>query len=508
MALQPQNERPFGFRDKLGYLFGDFGNDFTFIFAGSYLTLFYTDVLGVSAGLVGVLFVVARCVDAFTDVGMGRLVDTLPRPAAAGSGRGILRVCVPVALASVLMYLYFARSWPYAGKVAYMFATYIFWGSICYTAINIPYGSMASVLSADAGERASLSTFRSVGAMLANLIIAAATPLFLFRTAADGTQTVIPERFTLIAVVYGVCAVACYLLCYALCRERVQAAPPREAKRQSFASLAKALAGNRALTAVIGAALLLLLASLLGQGMNMYLFKDYFNSADMLSLVGFAGVLPMLALAPFAAKLSKRFGKKEAGCVGVGVAAGGVPADVGAASALGVGLYRPDAGGQRGRGAFSIWSSGRSSPTLSIIRRLRTGSRDDGTVYAVYSFARKLGQALAGGVVGFALAAIGYVSSTGHVVQTQPVARGHLHHFHAGARPELSRRVPCAAAGLSAHQKARGGKRRRAARTARRSGTGAVAAPAGRTARVAYDTAFRPVFPGHILSSEKRGKNI
>ena len=311
MALQPQNERPFGFRDKLGYLFGDFGNDFTFIFAGSYLTLFYTDVLGVSAGLVGVLFVVARCVDAFTDVGMGRLVDTLP-PSRGGRFRPwILRVCVPVALASVLMYLYFARSWPYAGKVAYMFATYIFWGSICYTAINIPYGSMASVLSADAGERASLSTFRSVGAMLANLIIAAATPLFLFRTAADGTQTVIPERFTVIAVVYGVCAVACYLLCYALCRERVQAAPPREAKRQSFASLAKALAGNRALTAVIGAALLLLLASLLGQGMNMYLFKDYFNSADMLSLVGFAGVLPMLALAPFAAKLSKRFGKKD-----------------------------------------------------------------------------------------------------------------------------------------------------------------------------------------------------
>ena len=238
MALQPQNERPFGFRDKLGYLFGDFGNDFTFIFAGSYLTLFYTDVLGVSAGLVGVLFVVARCVDAFTDVGMGRLVDTLP-PSRGGRFRPwILRVCVPVALASVLMYLYFARSWPYAGKVAYMFATYIFWGSICYTAINIPYGSMASVLSADAGERASLSTFRSVGAMLANLIIAAATPLFLFRTAADGTQTVIPERFTLIAVVYGVCAVACYLLCDALCRERVQAAPPRAARRQSCASLA------------------------------------------------------------------------------------------------------------------------------------------------------------------------------------------------------------------------------------------------------------------------------
>ena len=478
MALQPQNERPFGFRDKLGYLFGDFGNDFTFIFAGSYLTLFYTDVLGVSAGLVGVLFVVARCVDAFTDVGMGRLVDTLP-PSRGGRFRPwILRVCVPVALASVLMYLYFARSWPYAGKVAYMFATYIFWGSICYTAINIPYGSMASVLSADAGERASLSTFRSVGAMLANLIIAAATPLFLFRTAADGTQTVIPERFTVIAVVYGVCAVACYLLCYALCRERVQAAPPREAKRQSFASLAKALAGNRALTAVIGAALLLLLASLLGQGMNMYLFKDYFNSADMLSLVGFAGVLPMLALAPFAAKLSKRFGKKEAGCVGVGVAAAAyllmwalrlrsVWAYIGLmlVGSVGVGFFNmviwaqagPGAGGRRGR--------------------LCTGGHR-------------------------------LCEQHGPCGADAACTRGHLHHFHAGARPELSRRVPCAAAGLSAHQKARGGKRRRAARTARRSGTGAVAAPAGRTARAAYDTAFRPVFPGHIYIIRKERENI
>ena len=93
MALQPQNERPFGFRDKLGYLFGDFGNDFTFIFAGSYLTLFYTDVLGVSAGLVGVLFVVARCVDAFTAWAVWWI--RFRRPAAAGSGRGSCACACP-----------------------------------------------------------------------------------------------------------------------------------------------------------------------------------------------------------------------------------------------------------------------------------------------------------------------------------------------------------------------------------------------------------------------------
>ena len=226
MALQPQNERPFGFRDKLGYLFGDFGNDFTFIFAGSYLTLFYTDVLGVSAGLVGVLFVVARCVDAFTDVGMGRLVDTLP-PSRGGRFRPwILRVCVPVALASVLMYFILHAAGPYAGKVAYVRHLYFLGQHLLY---RHQYPIRFHGVGAQRRRRRarSLSTFRSVGAMLANLIIAAATPLFLFRTAADGTQTVIPERFTVIAVVYGVRAVACYLLCYALCRERVQAAPPR-----------------------------------------------------------------------------------------------------------------------------------------------------------------------------------------------------------------------------------------------------------------------------------------
>ncbi|MEI3014656.1 MAG: MFS transporter [Ruthenibacterium lactatiformans] len=310
----------------------------------------------------------------------------------------------------------------------------------------------------------------------------------------------------MIAVVYGVCAVACYLLCYALCRERVQAAPPREAKRQSFASLAKALAGNRALTAVIGAALLLLLASLLGQGMNMYLFKDYFNSADMLSLVGFAGVLPMLALAPFAAKLSKRFGKKEAGCVGVGVAAAAyllmwalrlrsVWAYIGLmlVGSVGVGFFD-----------MVIWAF---ITDVIDYQEVRTGSRDDGTVYAVYSFARKLGQALAGGVVGFALAAIGYVSSTGHVVQTQPVREGI--YTISTLVPGLSylggslcccwpirspksawrKTPPCCANGAAKRHRSRSGR-------------------AHGPCRIRYNSSC-PVFPGHIyIIRKERGKHM
>ena len=59
--------RPFGWRDKVGYMVGNIANDFTFIFASLYLTVFYTDVLGINAGLVGTMFLVARIIDAFTD---------------------------------------------------------------------------------------------------------------------------------------------------------------------------------------------------------------------------------------------------------------------------------------------------------------------------------------------------------------------------------------------------------------------------------------------------------
>ena len=73
--MSDKNEaRPFGARDKCGYLVGDY---FTFIFASSYLMVFYTKVWGISAKTVGILFLVSRCVDAFTDIGMGRIVDSI-----------------------------------------------------------------------------------------------------------------------------------------------------------------------------------------------------------------------------------------------------------------------------------------------------------------------------------------------------------------------------------------------------------------------------------------------
>ena len=148
--------RPFGWRDKVGYMVGNVANDFTFIFASLFLTVFYTDVLGINAGLVGTMFLVSRIVDAFTDTAMGRIADKTKATENGKFKPWLLRACGPVGLASFLMYQTFLVDASMTVKVVYMFATYLLYGSICYTAINIPYGSMTSLMSSEEDDRASL----------------------------------------------------------------------------------------------------------------------------------------------------------------------------------------------------------------------------------------------------------------------------------------------------------------------------------------------------------------
>ncbi|MCI9437008.1 MAG: MFS transporter [Lachnospiraceae bacterium] len=413
-----EDVRPFGIRDKIGYMFGDFGNDFSFIFASNYLMVFYTKVLGLSGYVVGLLFLGARFVDAFTDVTMGRIVDNL-QPAKDGRFRAwIRRMSIPVAVASSIMYLYFVRDWAYPAKLAYVIITYLFWGSFCYTAINIPYGSMASVISPDVKERASLSTFRSIGASLAGFVIGVLVPLIVYETDTEGNQIVKPVSFTLTAIVFSILAVLCYILCYTLCRERVVFEKKKE-KRRGAGELLKGLAGNRPLLALVCAALILLLATMLAQAMNNYLFLDYFKNARVLSVVNVVGIGGTLLLAPFIARIVANFGKKEAGAAGM-LVAGAVYLLLFVLRVKSIPLYMVLLFlGNLGTGLFNmiIWAF---ITDIIDYQEIVTGRREDGTVYAVYSFARKVGQALAGGLGGFVLTAIGYISEAAS--QTEAVA--------------------------------------------------------------------------------------
>ncbi len=112
--------------------------------------VFYTKVLGVNPAVVGTLFLISRVIDAFADITIGRIVDTA-KPAKDGRFRSWIRRMAPIiALSTFSMFIYVVQDASMPVKIAYIYVTYIIWG-ILYSAINIPYGSMASVITRKSG---------------------------------------------------------------------------------------------------------------------------------------------------------------------------------------------------------------------------------------------------------------------------------------------------------------------------------------------------------------------
>lgn len=412
--------RPFGGRDKVGYMLGNVANDFTFIFASLYLQVFYTDVLGINATLVGTMFLISRIVDAFTDTFMGRVCDKAKATANGKFKPWLLRACGPVALASFLMYQSSLAGASMTLKVIYMFVTYLLWGSVCYTAINIPYGSMASVMSNEPDHRASLSTFRGVGSMIPQILVGVVVPMFLYTTMEDGTKVANASAFPVIALITAVLAVICYIACYFMCTERVKVT--EESKSVSFKDTLKALAGNRALIGISLVFICYLGAQMLNQTINNYIFKDYFGDTMGLSVMNAAGFAPALLLAPCAVPLARKFGKKELGIFA---------AILGTVSFGALFLMRTtnmwlytiiNIVGLLGFGLFNLIIWAFVSDVIDD-QEVRTGKRDDGTIYAVCSFSRKLGQAIASALGGWSLGWIGYVEGS-LAGQTEAVRNG------------------------------------------------------------------------------------
>lgn len=405
--------RPFGMRDKLGYLFGDFGNDFFFLLVSSFLMVYYTDVYGISAGFVGVLFLIARLWDAVADVTWGRFIDTR-EPGKNGKFRPwIFRMSFPLVFTGVLMFVHIPGM-STGFYEAYAFVTYIVWGTL-YSTVNIPYGSMASVITNDPVERASLSTYRTIGATLAGLIINAVGPLIVFvDNKADA------DRFFMAAVLFGLLSIACYMACYKLSTERI-VAPAGTTEKMDLKKTVKGLVKNKPLIAILFVSLMFMMNMMMIGAVNVYLFKDYFSSAATLSLVSIAQTIAVLMVAPFVKTLTTKFGKKEMSIVGLTIASViyfllFFLKDINAMTFVYISFI-----GQIGYALFNtvIWAF-----VTDVIdyQEYLTGLREDGTVYSVYSFARKVGQALAGGIGGFALAAVGYDAT--RETQTQAALDG------------------------------------------------------------------------------------
>ena len=402
-------QKKFGMVDKIGYMFGDFGNDFTFILASLFLMKFYTDVMNVDGAIVGLLMMAARIVDAFTDVTMGQIVDR-SRPRKKGKFMPwLLWMSGPVALASLLMYASWFADMSMTFKVIWMFGTYLLWGSVCYTGINIPYGSMASAISADPDDRAELSKWRTVGGALASIVIGVVVPLVVYNTDALGNQILSGSKMSIVASLCSAAAVVCYLLCYRMCTERVKV--EQEQEKFNLKELLLSLVRNRALMAIVLSTLGALIAQTTLGGMASYIYPNYFRNTAAQSVCTAAGVVVTLICSLFVLKMTDRFGRRE-----TGIAA----AYFSSAVLVITWLLRTTnawvytflyALVYAGYGVFSLITWAMITDVIDDTE-IVTGKRSDGAVYSVYSFSRKMGQASATGIYGMLLTMVGYTAET------------------------------------------------------------------------------------------------
>ncbi len=404
----------FGIKDKLGYLLGDLGNDFTFILSSSFLLKFYTDVMHVGAATVGIIMMLARFLDAFTDVTMGRICDRSRTHAQGKFKPWILRMCAPVAIASFLIYQSAFADSPMWFRISWLFVTYILWGSIFYTSINIPYGSMASSISPEPEDRQSLSTFRSMGSTLAGVIVGAGIPLLTYDTRIINGIKITEmngARFTVIAGIFSALAIISYIACYFLTTERVRTVTAHREK-YSVRDMLRSALKNRALISIIVASVLMLLAQFTLQQMANYVYPDYYSNTTAQSISTFAMLFGMLISAALAKPLVGKFGKAEISAVSSIIAA---------AISLLLFFIRPESVwvyvglnffAWLGLGVFTMVSWAIITDVIDY-SEIKNGIREDGSIYALYSFSRKVGQAAAAGLTGFLLSFIGYEKIAG-----------------------------------------------------------------------------------------------
>lgn len=421
MKNQNQN-RPFGVKDKFCYMMGDFGCNAVLSLASSYLLVFYTKVMGVSGAIVGTIFMLARFVDAFTDMGMGRIVDTRSFKNGERFRPWIIYMALPLAISNIAMYNYFLANASQIVKVVWLIVTYLLFASVFYTAVNIPYGAMSNVITDDVGGRASLSTWRNMGAQFAGVLLGIMIPSLVYVKDADGNSMASGPRFLMTSIILGVLEVIALIICYKGSVERIKVADKKEEKNET----AKKGSGkvmlecfkDKALLLAFGFNIFIYAASQVFMTFNQYIFLDYFGDTSLsglASLVLFAG---MMLSAPFAASMSKKFGKKEVSAFGLVLStvaygtmwAMHIKSVVIYFAVVFIAFF--------GLGLVSMVSYALANDCIDN-HYLETGDHVDGTVYAMLSFVRKMAGAICTGIGGWGLAFIGYNELA--VVQTEAV---------------------------------------------------------------------------------------
>ena len=304
-------------REKIGYGFGDMASSMFWKLFGAYLMIFYTDVFGLPAAMVGTMFLVTRIWDSVFDPIVGVVADrTTSR---WGKFRPyILFLAVPFGIIGALTF--YTPPFGDTGKLVYAYVTYSLMMMV-YSAINVPYASLLGVMSPNPNERNTLSTFRMMFAYIGSFI---ALLLFMpMANAFSGHSGSVEAQQTGWFMAAAVIATACVLLffgCFSWTKERVK---PINDKKTSLKTDIRDLLHNHPWWILFVAGVGALVFNSIRDGAAVYYFKYYIveENFETVSLFGVSFVLSGLFLAlgqmanivgvVLAAPVSNHFGKKQ-----------------------------------------------------------------------------------------------------------------------------------------------------------------------------------------------------
>lgn len=402
--------------DKLGYALGDAGCLLVFGLVGSLLQKFYTDILFIDAGKITLLFLLARVWDAINDPLMGRIVD-ISKPTSAGKYKPwLVRMAIPMAISTVLLFMKFPGM-TMGGKLAYAYVTYILFGMI-YTTINIPYGSLASVITSDVKERSTLSILRSVGSGVGGIgamvlsglcfsVVKDPSGAILYDANNDPIKVMDWNKLIIGVSVLAFFSIICFLLSYKFTKERIAPEPYNKQQKGEFANSLKSLIKSRPFLSLCTASMLLIAGQMFMQSLGLYIMDDYFNKPEMNIALTLSTYVPMVAVMLFTNKLVMKFGKREVCGFGM-LFSGAIFLILMIIKTTNIWVFIAlsfVAGAGFSFFLLEVWAFVTDAIDYQLVK---TKKRDETNTYAVFSFTRKLGQTLAGVLSTQAIAWVGY----------------------------------------------------------------------------------------------------
>ena len=412
--LDANGHRKFGIIDSLSYAAGDFGCNMSFALKGT-MAIFWTQFMRMDSILYGILLILVQVWDAINDPLIGSIIDNDKRTTYK-RGKFLAYIwfgSIGLVVAGALCFIPWVQNSGDIVKAIVFVCGYILWDAF-YTIANVPYGSLLSIISKDPADRASLSAWRSVGSMVGNMVPMVVLPMLIY----DANNNIIGERVFLAALIMGVLGFISFQFMIRTTKIRVEENVTVSEERQKF-NVFKAMANFMKNRPAVGATVAAMGMFIGMQGATTavtVMFQSYFKNVALSGLVSMFAMFPILIFTPLARKLVVKFGKKELSVVGT-------LCSLVACALMLIAPITPDGKGllvyivcqlinSLGTGIYTTVSWSMMGDAIDY-NEWKNGTREEGTVYSLHSFFRKLAQGVGPSLALFVMVALGYSEING-----------------------------------------------------------------------------------------------